>query len=116
MKDTFRGDTAALIRNIDVLLEMDAAGALVPHGVGGHARCLLEAASVRLAAPLRPPAQAQHLDAAVQEDAKDAARYRFLRDGEWRDTGLERYIVLQLGLMWDDKIDAAIAAQHGEKK
>ena len=57
MKDTFRGDTAALIRNIDVLLEMDAAGALVPHGVGGHARCLLEAASVRLAAVAKPAAR-----------------------------------------------------------
>lgn len=60
MKDTFRGDTAALIRNIDALLELDAAGALVPHGVGGHARGLLEAASVRLAAPAQPLAP-EHL-------------------------------------------------------
>ena len=58
----------------------------------------------------RGAAQAAPVDAAAQ---KDAARYRFLRDGDWRDTGLERYIVLQLGLMWDDKIDAAIAAQKG---
>ena len=55
-------------------------------------------------------AQATPVDAAV---LRDAARYRFLRDGDWRDTGLERYIVLQLGLMWDDKIDAAIADQQG---
>ena len=50
------------------------------------------------------------VDAAVQ---KDAARYRFLRDGNWSDMGLEWYIVLQVGLLWDDKIDAAIAAQQG---
>ena len=67
MKDTFCGDTAALIRNIDALLEMDAAGALVPHGVGGHARGLLEAASVRLAAAPQPAAQAQHPDDAAVE-------------------------------------------------
>ena len=47
--------------------------------------------------------------------AQDAARYQFLRDGEWRDTELEPFIRLQLNTMWDAKIDAAIAAQKGEK-
>ena len=47
--------------------------------------------------------------------ALDAARYQFLRDGEWRDTELEPFIRLQLNTMWDAKIDAAIAAQKGEK-
>ena len=51
--------------------------------------------------------------AQVQEDAKDAARYRFLRNGEWRDTELEPFIRLQLNALWDSKIDAAIAAQQG---
>ncbi|WP_315127019.1 hypothetical protein [Comamonas antarctica] len=46
--DEFRGDTAALVRNITALLELDAEGALVPHGVGGHARGLLAAAAARL--------------------------------------------------------------------
>ena len=46
----------------------------------------------------------------VQEDA---ARYRFLRDGEWRDTDLEPFIRLQLNTLWDAKIDAASAAQEG---
>ena len=41
----------------------------------------------------------------VQEEA---ARYRFLRDGEWRDTDLEPFIRLQLNTLWDAKIDAAI--------
>jgi hypothetical protein len=31
------------------LLELDAAGALVPHGIGGLARTLLGASAVRLA-------------------------------------------------------------------
>ena len=48
----------------------------------------------------------------VQEDA---ARYRFLRDGEWRDTDLEPFIRLQLNTLWDAKIDAARAAQEGGK-
>ena len=47
----------------------------------------------------------------VQEDA---ARYRFLRDGEWRDTDLEPFIRLQLITLWDAKIDAAI--KQGEKQ
>ena len=41
------------------------------------------------------------------EVVKDAARYRFLRDGEWRDTDLEPFIRLQLNTLWDAKIDAA---------
>ena len=40
----------------------------------------------------------------VQEDA---ARYRFLRDGEWRGTDLEPFIRLQLNTLWDAKIDDA---------
>ena len=44
------------------------------------------------------------------EVVKDAARYRFLRDGEWRDTDLEPFIRLQLNTLWDTKIDAARAA------
>ena len=46
---------------------------------------------------------------------EDAARYRFLRDGEWRDTDLEPFIRLQLNTLWDAKIDAARAAQEGKK-
>ena len=38
---------------------------------------------------------------------EDAARYRFLRDCEWRDTDLEPFIRLQLNTLWDAKIDAA---------
>jgi hypothetical protein len=57
---TFRGDNANLIRSIEALLELDAEGALVPHGVGGHARALLSAAAVRLAAQ---PTDAEVTDA-----------------------------------------------------
>ena len=37
-----------LVNNIAALLSLDAANALVPHGIGGHAKKLLEAASVRI--------------------------------------------------------------------
>ena len=59
--DEFRGDTPSLVRNIVALLELDADGALVPHGVGGHARGLLSAAAARLAAAPQAPAALDEL-------------------------------------------------------
>lgn len=62
--DDFNGDTNSLIRSIMTLLEMDAAGALVPHGVGSHGRKLLTVAAARLAAvpPYEPgPKQPRQL-------------------------------------------------------
>lgn len=56
LTDQFRGDNIELVRNIRALLELDAAKALVPHGVGGHARTLLSAAAVRLSAEVEQPA------------------------------------------------------------
>ena len=51
--------------------------------------------------------------AAPAGDAKDAARYRYLRDGDWREREeLEPVIRLQLNTLWDAKIDAAIASQQ----
>ncbi len=61
------------------------------------------------AAPQFPTTQAQ-----ADSVLEDAARYRFLRDGEWRDTDLEPFIRLQLNTLWDAKIDAARAAQEGK--
>lgn len=49
VSDGFNGDTPHLICCINALLELDAKGALAPHGVGGHARQLLRAAATRLA-------------------------------------------------------------------
>lgn len=51
LSDNFKGSNATLVGAIQALLSLDAANALTPHGVGGHARTLLTAASVRLAAP-----------------------------------------------------------------
>lgn len=45
----FRGDDAQLIASINALIELSDEGALVPHGLGGHARGLLSAAASRLA-------------------------------------------------------------------
>ncbi|WP_286919731.1 hypothetical protein [Pseudomonas sp. UBA6753] len=45
----FKGDNKALVTSITALLALDAKGALTPHGIGGMARQLLEASSVRLA-------------------------------------------------------------------
>ena len=67
-----------------------------------------------------PEQQAMIIARCVEKDQadsvlEDAARYRFLRDGEWRDTDLEPFIRLQLNTLWDAKIDAARAAQEGGK-
>jgi len=59
--DQFRGDNAALVSNIRALLDLDAKGALVPHGVGGHARALLSAAAARLGQPAQPAASVRLL-------------------------------------------------------
>lgn len=58
MDDTFRGDDAHLVRSIEAHLALDAAGALVPHGVGGLARVLLASAAARLSAALARSGQA----------------------------------------------------------
>lgn len=49
--DDFRGGDAKLISCIKALISLSDEGALVPHGIGGHARGLLSAAAVRLAYP-----------------------------------------------------------------
>lgn len=46
--DDFKGDTPQLVKCIDALLNLDAKGAVAPHGIGGHARVLLAAAASRL--------------------------------------------------------------------
>lgn len=73
MNDTFRGDNAALIENIDALLRLDAAGALFPHGVGGLARQLLSAAAMRLAAAPPQPYCAPDGTRSCQKFADDPA-------------------------------------------
>lgn len=47
--DAFKGDNQHLISCIEALLSLDAKAALVPHGVGGHARAMLSSAAQRLA-------------------------------------------------------------------
>ena len=43
---------------------------------------------------------------------QDAARYRFLRDGDWRENDdVAPFVHLQLNALWDEKIDAALTAQ-----
>lgn len=50
----------------------------------------------------------QPAPAPLSDDAKDAARYRYLRDGDWREHDkLESIIRLQLNSLWDAAIDAA---------
>lgn len=50
MSDDFNGDDAHLVSCIKALLDLDKSGSLVPHGIGGHARTMLEAAASRLEA------------------------------------------------------------------
>jgi hypothetical protein len=48
--------------------------------------------------------------------ARDAARYRYLRDVYWGDDKeFMDMIVMQMNKIWDEKIDAAIATQASKK-
>ena len=50
-------------------------------------------------------------------DARDAARYRWLRDNDWRnDEKMDPVIRLHLNAIWDEKIDAAMAEAKAKKK
>ena len=85
-----------LARDVNSRRVTELEAQLAAIGAGGveplRKRCLHQ-----ISEPAQPVAQAQ-----------DAARYQFLRDGEWRDTELEPFIRLQLNTMWDAKIDAAM--------
>ncbi len=48
IKDEFRGDDAHLCQSIKAIIELSDAKALIPHGLGGHARKLLAASYRRL--------------------------------------------------------------------
>lgn len=70
-QDTFRGDDAALVASIRALLDLDAAGVLVPHGIGGHARGLLASAAARLGS--HQPAATWRATAGAQASPEAAA-------------------------------------------
>lgn len=48
IRDEFRGDDVLLCDCIRALIELNDDGAMVPHGIGGHARQLLAACYHRL--------------------------------------------------------------------
>lgn len=48
IRDNFNGSNRMLRASIRALIELDDAGCLVPHGIGGHARTLLSACYQRL--------------------------------------------------------------------
>ncbi|MBA6091613.1 hypothetical protein H4C81_22470 [Pseudomonas monteilii] len=76
MTDGFRGDNKALIECINALLALDAKGALMPCGIGGHARSLLEASAARLSsAEARPPITIERVLRAYQYATMHPHRY-----------------------------------------
>ena len=67
-----------------------------------------EAIGKQQAAPQPSPAP-------VSDDAKDAARYRWLREGNDAKHGAAWHVAVNLyGSEWDAAIDAALAAQGGK--
>lgn len=54
-EDSFNGDNGKLIGAANALLSLDEKGALVPHGIGGHAREIISALVARLSS--QPTAQ-----------------------------------------------------------
>lgn len=55
------------LASAEALLDLDAKGALVPHGIGGHARTLLEEA-IRHISAVALPAQNLHESQTVSEE------------------------------------------------
>lgn len=133
--DEFRGDTPSLVRNIVALLELDADGALVPHGVGGHARGLLSAAAARLAAAPQAPAPAPgmavtalagEIIAALEADEKDGGYdltsglfgpkfselVRRWAASEWASVTAPQTPAAPVGTITDAMVDAYLTAQR----
>ena len=64
---------------------------------------------------LEAEAAPQPAPAPLSDDAKDAARYRWLREGNDAKHGAAWHVAVNLyGCEWDAAIDAAIAAQGGK--
>ena len=78
--DNFRGDDAHLVECIDALIDLNDANALVPHGIGGHARDLLSAAAVRLSRPSQSPDEREAI-ARIEQCDRDAAADEILYRG-----------------------------------
>ena len=67
-----------------------------------------------LAAPAQPVAEPAIAES-VLDDAEDAARYRWLREGNDAKHGAAWHVAVNLyGCEWDAAIDAALAAQGGK--
>lgn len=61
MKDNFRGDDRKLLESAVALLELDDSGALVPYGIGGHARTIIESFVARFKAMPIPKKEPEKL-------------------------------------------------------
>lgn len=88
--------------------------ATIEHTLGGSIQyCPLNEAAYKL--PMGVEFKLYTAQPTPSGDVEDAARYRYLRDGDWREhEELESVIRLQLNTLWDAKIDAARAAQEGK--
>lgn len=86
---SFKGDNAKLVDSIKSLLALDSKGALVPHGVCGLARQLLESAAERLSVEAQPAA---YISASVLEHLMAGG------DAGWQWIGPAPYGSDQIGL------------------
>lgn len=117
MIDDFKGDNEHLIACIEALLRLDGAKALVPHGIGGHARGLLSAAGVRLAAKDAEIAELRRAfdraEADVQILVRDLDRvHSMLRKATHeRDSARENIKALQTAV----ELASSVAVQNGRE-
>lgn len=108
MIDDFNGDNERLIACIEALLDLDEAKALVPHGIGGHARGLLSAAGVRLAAKDAEIAEQRNELSEARQDLRVYAKHQAERDESSRLLG-ELLAVIHRG-------GGQYQAEHGAAK
>jgi hypothetical protein len=82
---SFKGDNAKLVNSIKSLLALDSKGALVPNGVCGLARQLLESAAERLGVERQDDPVGWFTDDHV--DDKSATTYTLAVAERWRSKG-----------------------------
>lgn len=90
LSDTFKGDDLQLLSSARSLLDLDKSGALVPHGIGGHARGIIEAFIVRMA--YAPQAAPVHVEG---EGRKAIYQAYWTVEGVWEDLTREQFDALE---------------------
>ena len=120
--DDFRGDLNRLVASATALVELDIEGALVPHGIGGHARGLLSALCIRVQ-ELRQQlaAEIMRLEIALRiktEEHKccseDLMKLRESEQSGWKEAAMAWEVCGSIHEAFAKKKDALYSTRHSD--